>query len=211
VRLKVPHSLYIISLVLAAAGCPAALAQVAPARDTAPPLTAAGRLEWFARSTAGPASLMGGVVSAGWGTLFNAPQEYGPHWEGFGKRYGVRMSTVSTGNALEASLGAIRGEDPRYEPAAGLPFGRRVGNIFRLTVLARDGRGQVGPAYARYAALAGGSFLSNAWRADSDATAGHATVRIATGLLTRLAGNAFAEFWPDLKGRFFKRNRPPRP
>jgi hypothetical protein len=40
-------------------------------------------------NTAGPESLLGGAISAGWGTLFDKPSEYGTHWQGFGKRYGM--------------------------------------------------------------------------------------------------------------------------
>src|SRR5438067_1584288 len=47
------------------------------------------RLKWVVSSTVGPASLAGGAVSAGFGTLINLPSEYGTHWSGFGKRYGM--------------------------------------------------------------------------------------------------------------------------
>src|ERR1035437_11109964 len=57
------------------------------------PIAERERLEWFFVSTAGPTSLFGaGPLSAGLGTAFNNPPEYGPHWEGFGKRYGMRLT-----------------------------------------------------------------------------------------------------------------------
>ena len=75
-----------------------------------PPITPKGRLEWFIRSTVGPRSLTAGLFSAGYGTATNSPHEYGTHWAGFGDRYGMRLTGISTGNAIEASLGAAWGK-----------------------------------------------------------------------------------------------------
>src|SRR5579862_3229678 len=55
--------------------------------DAPRPITAKERIAWVVNGTIGPASLVGGVISAGWGTAFNSPKEYGTHWEGFGERY----------------------------------------------------------------------------------------------------------------------------
>ena len=87
------------------------------------PITGKQRFEWFVSNTVGPASLFAvGPASAAWGTAFNNPKEYGPHWDGFGKRYGMRLTGVSVGNAMEAGLGAIWGEDPRYFRSADRSF-----------------------------------------------------------------------------------------
>src|SRR5437667_2412308 len=70
-------------------------------------------IKWFVKSTVGPSSLfLYGPLSAALGTATNSPEEYGPHWAGFGKRYGMRLTGVSTGNAMEASLGANLGGRP---------------------------------------------------------------------------------------------------
>ena len=155
------------------------------------------RLKWVVSSTVGPASLAGGAVSAGFGTLINLPSEYQTHWSGFGKRYGMRLTGVASSNVVEAGLGAAWGEDPRYTRAAGQPFRSRLGHVVKMTFLDSNNR----PAYARYAAIAGTNFASNAWRADSEATAGRASLRVALGFLGRMSGNAFREFWPDIKAR----------
>ena len=115
------------------------------------PITDRERLEWFLVSTAGPSSLFGaGPLSAGLSTAFNKPPEYGPHWEGFGKRYGMRLTGISTGNAIEATLGTVR-RYSRYFPSPNRAFGARVKYIIKTTFLAprRDGRWRL--AYARYA------------------------------------------------------------
>ncbi len=169
------------------------------------PITAKQRADWFALSTFGPESLAGGVISAGWGTMFNRPREYGTHWDGFGKRYGMRLTGVSVSNAMEASIGAIWGEDPRYVRSRSESFGGRVGHVVRMTFMAQDRQGQLRPAYARYIAISGNNFISNAWRADSEATVGSAGARTVLGFLGRMSKDAFQEFWPDVRQRFYRK------
>jgi hypothetical protein len=169
------------------------------------PITQGERWSWFVQSTLGPQSLTAGLLSAGFGTATNSPKEYGGAWEGFGKRYGMRLTGVSTGNAMEAGLGEFWREDPRYFRASGRPFGNRVLNIVKLTFVARRSNGNFAPAYARYIATAGNNFISNTWRAHSEADAGHAILRTLLGFVGRMGGNTFQEFWPDVRRRVFRR------
>lgn len=162
------------------------------------PITAKDRLEWFARSTIGPRSLVAGLFSAGLGTANNGPSEYGPHWEGFGKRYGMRLTGISTGNTIEATLGAAWGEDPRYLHTVHQPFGERANNIIDLTFRAYHPDGKRHLAYARFVATFGNNFLSNTWRAQSEADWQHALIRTAEGFGGRALSNAFSEFIPGL-------------
>ena len=99
----------------------AATGQVIPAfsmRSTAPnagsyePITGRQRTQWFVRSTVGAESLAAGTFSAGFGTARNRPEEYGPHWDGFGKRYAMRFTGVATSHAIEGAAGLIVGRRP---------------------------------------------------------------------------------------------------
>jgi hypothetical protein len=163
------------------------------------PITNSGRLRWFVLNSIGPQSLAAGVFSSAIGTAMNSPSEYGPHWEGFGKRYGLRLTGIVTQNAMEAGIGAFWGEDPRYFRAQDEPLRRRIRNILVMTVTARGRDGDLHPAYARYMAIGGGNFLSNTWRPESQDTVGSALGRIGLGFAGHAAGNAFLEFWPDIK------------
>jgi hypothetical protein len=80
---------------------------IAAPNDPPPPITGIGRLDWALKSTIGPASLWTGVLSSSWGTAFNHPREYGESFEGFAKRYGLRLTGVAASNVTEAGLGAI--------------------------------------------------------------------------------------------------------
>ena len=170
------------------------------------PISGAQRLTWLANSPVGPTSLLiAGPISAAWGTAFNKPEEYGPGWEGFGQRYGMRLTGVATGNAIEAGLGSIWKEDPRYFRSRNLQFGGRIKYVLRTTFESPDENGHLRPAYARFAGNVGNNFLSNTWRVDSENGAGDAALRCLWGVLGKIGSNAFAEFWPDVKKKVFKK------
>ena len=154
-------------------------------------------------NTFGPNNLAGGIFLSAFGTALNRPKEYQPHWGGFGDRYGMLRTSVITGNAIEAGVGLIFREDPRYFRVPDQPVRARVGNVLWLTIAARGGHRNLGPAYARYMAIVGNNFLSNTWRVHSEANARDALLRTSEGFAGRMAANAFEEFWPDIKRHVF--------
>ncbi len=168
------------------------------------PITSGGRFEWAIFTTINLESFGAGLVSSGWGVYRDHPKEYGTGAEGFGKRFALRLSGVAVSNTMEAGLGAVWGEDPRYPRDAGESFRHRMSHVAKMTFYAKNREGRSVPAYARYTAIGGSNFLSNSWRPDSDATAGHAGIRIGLGFLGRFGSNAYYEFWPDIKSRFWK-------
>ena len=161
-------------------------------------------MRWFIDSTVGPETLTVGLFSAGIGTARDAPPEYGSHLAGYGKRYAMRLTGVSTGNAMEASIGAIWGEDPRYFRTYRQSYAGRMRNVVVMTFLAHNREGSLMPAYARYTATVGNNFLSNTWRVDSEANTNAALVRTLYGFAGLMGKNAFTEFWPEIKARIFR-------
>lgn len=167
-------------------------------------ITPLQRLDWFGVRTFGALNLGGSIPGAAWQTFRDRPRDAGPHWEGFGERYGVLVSTNAVSNAMEAGIGAVWGEDPRYHrDAAGASLKSRLGHVAKWTVMAPDRSGELRPAYARFIAFAGSSFISNAWREQGDTNAEHSFVRVGCDLIGRMASNAFDEFWPDAKRKLF--------
>ena len=164
---------------------------------TSDSLTLSARYRWAARSSVSAPKLAGFAISSGLSTLTNHPQEYGSHWEGFGKRLGIRLASSATGTMMEASVGALWDEDPRYVRAAGQPLKKRLAHVVQMTFLARNRNGDLMPAYARYISVPANSYMTNAWRADSEADGRHAVLRIPMAFLSRAIGNTFTEFWPD--------------
>jgi hypothetical protein len=211
-----------LTLALSLAGtCSMALAFAEPDPSTVDPaadivvepgpsvaVTPMQRLGWFGAETFGAQTLGGNVPGAAWLTLLDRPREAGPHWGGFGERYGVSVSTNAVSNSMEAGLGAIWHEDPRYQrDGAGVPFKARLGHVVAWTVLAPNRDGELQPAYARFIAFSASSFISNAWREPSDTDRGASLGRIGFAFLGRMGSNAFEEFWPDTKRKLFHRGK----
>ncbi len=111
----------------------------------------------------------------------------------------MRTATVASANTIEAATGALWGEDPRYFPQAKGSFGSRVKYSLKMSVVAYNKNGNLMPAYGRHIGNATVNFASNKWRPDSENQLGDAAVRCIWGVTARMAGNAFTEFWPDVR------------
>lgn len=169
------------------------------------PLTGEERLAWFAKSTYGPKSLLiSGPFTSAWRTKTNRPEEWGPHWDGFGRRYGMRLVNNSVTNGIEGVAGAAWGEDPRYPRLGDGNVGKRLKHALKMTVLSRfeDGNYRFGAAKA--IGIAGGAFAQKGWMPDSVTSNRDCMMRIGGGYAGRLMGNLFREFLPDLRGKFKK-------
>jgi hypothetical protein len=171
--------------------------------DERQPITPQQRIDWVVKGTIGPEGLAGELFGAGWGTLFNSPKVYGTHWQGFGDRLGMGVAGNAVSNTMEAGLGAIWGEDPRYVRDPGASFSHRLEHAAKMTFMAQDRDGKPMLAYARFIAIPGSNFVSNAWRPTGDDTADRAAIRTGLGFLGRFGNNTFDEFWPDFKQKIF--------
>jgi hypothetical protein len=163
------------------------------------------RLKWATFASVGPPNLAAGVFTSAISTWQNDPPEYGPHWQRYGKRQLLRVGGSLTSNFMEAELGMLWGEDPRYRRSGKGPIKKRAFYAIKTAFLAYDRNGKAMPAYARYASISGSNVLGNTWRPDSQRTASETGSRIALGFVGRIVSNAFAEFWPDIRDRI---NRP---
>jgi hypothetical protein len=171
--------------------------------DDPRPITAQQRVRWVLENTLGPQAILGEAFSAGFGTWRDKPAEYGSHWDGFGNRAGADLSEAAVSHTMEAGLGSIWGEDPRYYRDAGAPMKNRLGHVFEMTFLARNRDGDLMPAYARFIAIPSSSALANTWRPGSERSLGNVGARIGLGVLGRIGTNMCIEFWPDIHRRFF--------
>jgi hypothetical protein len=182
----------LVSCSLIAVACGSALL----AQSTVTPITAEERLHWLMRENLAPAALLEDVVIAAEDTRVNSPKEYGPHWEGFGKRVGIVSANYGVRTVMEAGLGSFWGEDPRYRRTEGQPLVSRLGHVVKMTFFACNRAGNEVPAYARFLAIPGSNFLANTWMPDSQATLSDAAVRTGMSFLGRMSENAYREFRP---------------
>jgi hypothetical protein len=173
--------------------------------DDPRPITAKQRAQWVVSYTLGPQAIIGEAFSAGYGAWRAKTSEFGSHWDGFGKRAGVDLREAAVSHTIEAGLGAIWGEDPRYVRDTGAPFKNRLANVLVMTFVARNRDGNLMPAYARFIAIPSSSALASTWRPESERSAGDVGARIGLGVLGRVGSNALTEFWPDVRQFIFRR------
>lgn len=153
------------------------------------------RTRWVLKSSFGWRSLGAGVFDAAFETATNHPKEWHGTWEGFGKRFGTRQAGVTVSNTVEATLGAVWGEDPRYSRSGRQGIWPRTGYALKMSVLAQYRNGTRKPAYGRFVGVFGSNFVTNAWRPPSENDWEHALVRSGAGIASRMLSNLFTEFW----------------
>jgi len=188
-------------------GATCLMGQTVSTSDDPHPISSKERLQWVMMGMVGPQTLFAESVTSAFGTWTNSPREYGTHWDGWGKRIGLDVSTSALSHTLEAGVGAAWGEDPRYPRLGEGAFKSRSWNVIKMTVLARNRNGNLMPAYSRFIATPATEAISNAWRPGSQITFKDTERRIALDFLGRMAGNAWAEFWPDLKEHVFHKHQ----
>jgi hypothetical protein len=162
-------------------------------------VTASNRLAWVAKSTFGPLAILTTTVESAIQTGTNTPPEYGTHWDGYGKRLASKFGTSALSNSVEAGLGALWGEDPRYHRLGAGPKRERIWHAVKMSVLAENAVGDTMPAYARYIAIPTTRVISDEWRPPSQTTVPATVDRITLAFVRKIAGNAFNEFWPDIR------------
>jgi hypothetical protein len=170
------------------------------------PITGRGRFDWTVEGTIGIRSLtvvgpLAGAVQTG----FNMPSEWTRSWSGFGKRYLEREADVAISNTLEAGLGAIWGEEPRYVPSGRKGIWPRARYAMKTVFLSQRRDGRLAPAWGRYAANVFNNIIENTWLPPSVTTWQQTTFRAGSGFLGRLGGNLWEEFWPDARKRWIRR------
>ena len=181
---------------------PAANTEKAPA-----PINGIERINWIVEGMLGPRSLAVGVIASTWQTSWRIPDEWSRSAFGFRERYLEREADVAISNTIEAGLGALWGEDPRYIRAPRGSARSRLAYAVKTVVLAPRRDGQLKPAWGRYAGNVFNNVIENAWLPPSMATPGQTALRSANGMLGRLAGNLWDEFWPDIKTHLSHRVR----
>jgi hypothetical protein len=173
--------------------------------ETYQPITGHERADWVVIGTIGPRSLaIVGPLSAAWNTAWNTPEEWGRSWSGFGKRYAQREADVAISNSIEAGLGALWHEEPRYIRSGRKGIMPRARYAMKTVLLTQRADGRLAPAWGRYAGNTFNNLIENAWLPASVTTPGQTIARVGLGFASRLGGNLWEEFWPDVRARLRK-------
>ncbi|MCU1383516.1 MAG: hypothetical protein JWL71_2213 [Acidobacteria bacterium] len=174
--------------------------------DRYAPITTDQRVDWIVDGTIGRRSLtVVGPLATAWQTAFNSPEEWGRGVPGIAKRYAQREADVAISNTIEAGLGALSGEDPRYIRSGRTGLWPRARYAIKTVFLAQRPDGSLKPAWGRYAGNTLNNLIENSWLPPSVTTPGQTVLRSGMGMLGRLGGNAWEEFWPDVARKFKKK------
>jgi hypothetical protein len=165
-------------------------------------ITPSGRVGWVTTTIVASQSLMAGAFVAGTEMTMALPPEWERTASGFGRRYVARDGAIAISNGVEASLGALWDEDPRYAQCHCDGIRQRAAHAARLSVLAARSDGQVAPAWGRYAGTITSNFAQNTWLPPSGRTWQQMVLRQAGAVGGRFVGNLWAEFWPDVRRHF---------
>lgn len=208
------HALGFLDIVLSrvAAGVLALslLPAFSAAQETAPtipvspvyvPPTFSDRVHWVVQGTVSVPVIGVNAIDSAWSTRVNWPKEWGRGPKGFARRFADETAYGTISDAIEAGVGTLWGEDPRYQRAAQGSNWHRAHHALVATVLAPRRDGHVALAWARFGAIGGAIEIQNAWLPPSARTPGATAWRVADDLIWRAAANVWDEFWPDIRRR----------
>jgi hypothetical protein len=100
------------------------------------------RFKRYAMSMFGPTAIGKSIVSAGYSTWRNSPEEWGDHWEGFGRRFASGMGKNVIKSTVTYGLDEAFKLDSHYYRSKDKSVGARVRNALISPVTARDKRGK---------------------------------------------------------------------
>ena len=168
------------------------------------PITPGERLQWLITSTLGPSHLLAGTVVAGIRTAEDHPVEYGTHWGGFADRFGMRMSGIATGNTMEAGLGYLLGEDPRYFRigSTGGTTWHRVGYALTRVFVVRTDQGKWNFNYSEWLGIASYKTVGNLYHPGNSPGVLPIAKRSGINIGEDMGWNVLREFWPEIVHKF---------
>ncbi len=100
------------------------------------------RFKRYVKSMFGPMALGKSVLSAGYATWRNSPEEWGDKWEGFGKRFASSMGKSVIKNTTMYGLDEAFKLDSQYYRSKNKSVASRVGNALLSPVTARNQEGK---------------------------------------------------------------------
>ncbi len=186
-----------------------AAAEEAPGLVPSPPPyfspTWTERRDLFASKMFGPQALFETAPGAVFNTARGFPKSWGRGGSGFGKRMLSGYGRFAIGEGIEIGVAAFRKEDPRYHRAGETAkFRRRVGHLLASGILTQNTSGCRTVAIGRLANIYGSWAIASRWNPPEVRSPRSVVLNASLGFVIKLGGNAFREFWPDVKKRLKK-------
>lgn len=122
------------------------------------------RFKRYGKSIFGPLALAKTVVSAGYSTWRNSPEEWRPTWEGFGRRFASGLGKNAIKQTTIFGLGEAFKLDSGFYRSTKKDIGGRFGDALLSTFVARKPDGKKVFGFPRIAGTYGSSIIAaEAW------------------------------------------------
>src|SRR5687768_919690 len=119
------------------------------------------------RNTFSPRAIANRALVAGWGQLWDSPEEWGGDIEGYGQRFGSRMGRLAVRQAVQLSTDIAFGTDPRFDRCECGSFWNRTGHAWKRVVVARKDYGGETLNFSAFAGAYVPPMLTDQWYPDS--------------------------------------------
>ena len=147
---------------------------------------------------------LGTAISAGIGTGLDVPEAWGPHWDGYGKRYASGFAGGVSRQVFALGLDDVLHQDPRYFPSSQVGFVPRLRNVLKQVVIAKQDSGHATIASSRIGSAFGAAFLTNAWQPKGNGGVGDGFKRAGLTLVGDAAFFFVQEFVPFTRNSIFR-------
>jgi hypothetical protein len=135
----------------------------------------------------------------------DVPEEWELGASGYGKRFAATHGFVFSRHIMASMLDIPLRLEPRYIRSTEKNPKARLMHAIKSTFFSRRDQGGWFPAVDRIGSNYGASFLATWWLPESRGTPGDAARRGTTKTLVDLGNTVFAEFWPDIKRKMFRK------
>lgn len=174
---------------------------------TAKKLTPHEKFQYRVVEQFGIRGFLGTAISAGIGQGLDIPDAWGPHWDGYGKRYASGFGVGISRQVFALGLDDLLHQDPRYFPSSQAGFMPRLDNVLKQLLLAKDDDGHVRVASSRIISAFAAGFLANAWQPKGHGGIGDGLERGGLSLVGNAAFFFLQEFVPFTRNSAFRHHR----
>ncbi len=168
-------------------------------RDDLPMSTKDKACYWWTNSF-NATMIFGAAFNTALDPIFNGSTNkyWGQGAEGFGRRFGTRVTQSMVKGTGQAVVGAMFREDPRFYPSRKQGFWPRFGFAVAHTIIVKNDSGREQLSAGRIAGAFSSGFVGMAWTPDPINTPQAALERSGTAMGGVLAGSLWKEFQPDV-------------
>ena len=173
-----------------------------PEPDVYVPLTQRDRLNHYARTTYGPATLLALPVQAAFTQATDVVPEWGHGASGYGKQLGLTVLNLVAQNTIEYGAAAAIGEDNTYYRCRCTGLLPRVGHALVTPLTARNREGHRRFSFSRVLGAYGGGMLNVPVLPSRYNYKGDGLRQGNWNYSLNFPVALFREFWPELSGKF---------